>query len=272
MITALELRTGGPRAARAAPRLPPSPAPLTSLPLPQGRWLLPPRGTRRTRAAGGGRSSPHTPTTAIPLCPCRGGAAPPPPPLPGSRGARPEGGGGREAVPGLPRWSGPGTAERRGRRGEAGTEKSSGLQLFSSGSCRKRGEGGGPAGHAGCSEGGEPERAEIDPEMSCGCLGQGLGRVFPGLGLFRGLRQKAAVACSMPRCCEKRVFSRLLKLCPRFPVLCSASVSFLYVSMLPCQWRVILPLPRVSSGEDGLGVWLWDIFRKTVSPAASAKS
>lgn len=47
----------------------------------------------------------------------------PPSPPPGRRGARPETGGGREAVPRLPRWSGPGTGERRGRGGEGGNPR-----------------------------------------------------------------------------------------------------------------------------------------------------
>ncbi|XP_048161070.1 translation initiation factor IF-2-like [Corvus hawaiiensis] len=61
--------------------------------------------------------TPPAPPVASRRSPCREGAAPLPPP--GSRGARPEDGGGREAVPGLPRWSGSGTGERRGRRVES---------------------------------------------------------------------------------------------------------------------------------------------------------
>lgn len=125
MITAFELRTGG-TAASALPALRPAPlgpsAPNQS-PFSPGPMAVPaPRVTEDTR----GRRLLHIPIYTLPLPPppsplpaaLRAGKARPRCRPPGSRGARPEGGGGWEAVPGLPRWSGLGTGERRGRRGE----------------------------------------------------------------------------------------------------------------------------------------------------------
>lgn len=137
MITALELRTGGTAAPALPPLRPSSPHsrhPPNQSPSSPGPMVAPtPRDTEDTR----GRREPHIPAHTHPppistprRSPCRAGAAPLLPP--GSRGARPEGGGGREAVPGLPRWSGPGTGSAGDAEVRAGTARSSGLQLFSS--------------------------------------------------------------------------------------------------------------------------------------------
>lgn len=120
VITAMELRTSGTRAPRCR-RFPPAPlhpsgaaAPNACLPLPQGRSLLLPRETRR-RARGRRRLHTNTiPPRRRARFPPKGKVEPCAPP-PGRRGARPETGGGLEAVPRLPRWSGPGPGERRGR-------------------------------------------------------------------------------------------------------------------------------------------------------------
>lgn len=156
-----------------------------------------PRDTEDTR----GRRLLHIPTYTVP---------PPaaPPPLPAAPRAgktrppcrRPEAAGrARKAVAAERRCWGchVGAVWGRVSAGDAevraGTAKASGLQLFSSDSCRKRGEGGGPAGLAGCTRGGGSLRGlKWDPEISAEDVRRkGLGRVFPGLGLFRGLRQKS---------------------------------------------------------------------------------
>lgn len=94
MTTAVELRTAAPLP--SPPRLPP----------------LPPSPRRRP---------PLTPLSLCPLVPCRqaraaGGAGSPREQRRSRPGQRPEGAGSarkREAAPGLPRWSGPGTGESR---------------------------------------------------------------------------------------------------------------------------------------------------------------
>lgn len=156
MITALELRTGG-TAAPALPalrRAPPAPGAPNQSPSSPGPMAAPARGTRRTRAEGGGCTSPYTLSHHH---------RPPVPVRKAWPRRRPEAAGrARKAVAAGRRCRVCHVGAVRGRvsAGDAevrvGTAKSSVSLLFSSGSCRKRGEGGGPAGRAGCPEAGEP--------------------------------------------------------------------------------------------------------------------